>query len=61
MVIPMSGPMLGRHHSVRVEVAGQHRVVMLFPPWEAVIFYETDANPDLDFDRKPGTSHSVIS
>ena len=61
MVILLSGPVLGRDHSVRVEVPGRHRVVMSFPPWEAVILYETDANPNLDFDRKPGTSHSVIS
>lgn len=58
MVILMSGPVLGRDHSVRVEVAGQHRVEMSFPPWEVVILDEKDAKPDLDFDRKP---HSVIS
>lgn len=58
MVILMNGPVLGCDHSVRVEVPGQHRVVMSFPSWEVVILYEKDANPDLDFDRKP---HSVIS
>ena len=37
MVILMNGPVLSRDHSIRVEVAGKHRVVMSFPPREVVI------------------------
>ena len=36
-MILMNGPVLGRDHSVKVEVAGQHRVVMSLPPWKVVM------------------------